>query len=107
MTVYICCNYCFLFPNIKLKDQTKIIFHQRSCICTRTLDAENFIKKKKTFSLNVAQQSDIKFHYPPHPHRSGCVPEVDFEASHGTDDGDDGLDSVTVHYGLVLLTLLL
>ena len=40
-------------------------------------------------------------------HRSGCISKVDLEASHGSDDGDDGLDGVAVDNGLVLLTFLL
>ncbi len=40
-------------------------------------------------------------------HRSGCISEVDLEASHRSDDGDNGLDGVAVDHGLVLLTLLL
>lgn len=43
----------------------------------------------------------------PATHRSGGIGKVDFEASHSSDDGDDGLDGVAVDYGLVLLTLLL
>lgn len=40
-------------------------------------------------------------------HRSGRIPEVDFEAAHGADDGDDGLDGVAIDHGLVLLTFIL
>lgn len=43
----------------------------------------------------------------PVTHRSGCISKVDFEASHSSDDGDDGLDGVAVDHSLVLLTLLL
>lgn len=39
-------------------------------------------------------------------HRSGCICKVNLEASHSSDDGNDGLDGVAVDHGLVLLTLL-
>lgn len=40
-------------------------------------------------------------------HRSGCIGEIDLEAPHGSDDGDDGLDGVAVNHNPVLATLLL
>lgn len=40
-------------------------------------------------------------------HRSACVSEVDLKATHGSDDGDDGLDGVAEDHSFVLLTLLL
>lgn len=40
-------------------------------------------------------------------YRSGRIRKVDLEASHGSDDGDNGLDGVAVDHGLVLLTLFL
>ena len=39
-------------------------------------------------------------------HGSDGVSEVDLQAAHGSDDGDDGLDGVAVDHCLVLLTLL-
>lgn len=40
-------------------------------------------------------------------YRSGRIRKVDLEASHSSDDGDNGLDGVAVDHGLVLLTLFL
>lgn len=40
-------------------------------------------------------------------HRSGWISKVDLEATHSSDDGNNGLDGVAVDHGLVLLTLLL
>lgn len=36
-------------------------------------------------------------------HSSRGVTEVNLEAAHGSDDGDDGLDRVAVDHSLVLL----
>lgn len=40
------------------------------------------------------------------PYRPSRVSEVDFQPPHGSNDGNDGLDSVAVDHCLVLLTLL-
>lgn len=43
----------------------------------------------------------------PVTHRSRCVSEIDLESPHGTNDGDDRLNSVAVDNSFVLFALLL
>lgn len=73
------------------------------------LDCSNVSPSFFSNTTNSIQVSTLnRLNYTPlsRTHSSCGITKVDLEAPHGSDDGDDGLDSVAVDHSLVLLTFL-